>query len=209
MVKYSRRVLGFYLTTATTLTALLTGCGSIPTPAVNRISPPASPAPAATVVATPALLDNGWYQYTDPEIGYSFSYPPETRVKIGKSRFGNHSARLQFKLPGVAGYQGMVIRVEGNPNDLPIEQMLAQLYERSAQELAPEELLSQVEVITVAGLPGIKTSILPTNTEFSILFLHNNRVYTLAPVHGPSDNTVDPAALALFYEIIETFTVNP
>jgi hypothetical protein len=160
-------------------------------------------------VVTPAVLDNGWYQYTDPEMGYSFSYPPETRVKIGKSRFGNHSAQLQFKLPGMVGYQGMVIRVEGNPNDLPIEQMLAQLYERSAQELAPEELLSQVEVVTVAGLPGIKTSILPTNTEFSILFLHNNRVYTLAPVHGPSANTVDPAALALFYEIVESFTVNP
>src|SRR5688500_1434216 len=127
--------------------ALLTGCGSIPTPVVNRATPPSSPAPAGTVVVTPEVLDNGWYQYSDPEIGYSFSYPPDTRVKIGKSRFGNHSARLQFKLPGVVGYQGMVIRVEANPNDLPLDQMLAQLYEQSAQELAPEELLSQVEVI--------------------------------------------------------------
>ena len=69
--------------------------------------------------------------------------------------------------------------------------------------------LTTVEVITVAGLPGIKTSILPTNTEFSILFLYNNRVYTLAPVHGPSANAVDPKALALFYEVLETFEVKP
>lgn len=186
---------------------LLLGCTSIPQPQVNEAASPPSPQPAVTVVVTPQLLDNGWYQYTDPELGYSFSYPPDTRVKIGKSRFGNHSARLQFKLPGVIGYQGMVIRVEGNPNDLPIEQMLAQLYQRSAQEVAPEQLLSQVEVVTVAGLPAIKTSILPTNTEFSILFLYNQRVYTLAPVHGPSTNTVDPQALALFNQIVESFKV--
>jgi len=209
MVKSYRLTFGLYLTTLTALIALLIGCNPASTPMVNRATPLASPGPAVTVVVTPAVLDTGWYQYTDPELGYSFNYPPETQVKIGKSRFGNHSARLQFKLPGVVGYQGMVIRVEGNPNDLPIEQMLAQLYERSAQELAPEELLSQVEVIMVAGQPGIKTSILPTNTEFSILFLYNNRVYTLAPVHGPSANAVDPKALSLFYEVLETFEVKP
>lgn len=209
MAKHYHLILSFYLTTLTALIALLAGCSSVPTPLVNRATPLASPGQTVTVVVTPAMLDNGWYRYTDPELGYSFNYPSETRVKIGKSRFGNHSARLQFKLPGVVGYQGMVIRVEGNPNDLPIEQMLAQLYERSAQELAPEELLSQVEVITVAGLPGIKTSILPTNTEFSILFLYNNRVYTLAPVHGSSANAVDPKALSLFYEVLETFEVKP
>lgn len=186
---------------------LLFGCTSIPQPQVNEAAPPSSPVPVVTVVVTPKVLDSGWYQYTDPELGYSFSYPPETRVKIGKSRFGNHSAQLQFKLPGVIGYQGMVIRVEGNPNDLPIEQMLAQLYQRSAQEVAPEKLLSEVEVVTVAGLPGIKTSILPTNTEFSILFLYNQRVYTLAPVHGPSTNAVDPQALVLFNQIVESFKV--
>lgn len=209
MTNYGHQSGCFYLAILTMLILLITGCSSAPTPLVNEATPLASPRSAATVVVTPVVLANGWYQYTDQELGYSFSYPPETRVKIGRSRFGNHSAQLQFKLPGVLGYQGMVIRVEGNPNDLPIEQMLNQLYERSAQEVAPEELLSQVEVITVAGLPGLKTSILPTNTEFSILFLHNNRVYTLAPVHGPSAAAVDPTALALFYEIVETFEVKP
>ncbi|MBE7550429.1 MAG: hypothetical protein HS126_05060 [Anaerolineales bacterium] len=197
-----------YFTAVAVLLTLLSGCNSIPQPQVNEAAPPPSPQPAVTVVVTPELLDNGWYRYTDPELGYSFSYPAETRLKIGKSRFGNHSAQLQFKLPGVVGYQGMVIRVEGNPNDLPIEQMLAQLYQRSAQEIAPEDLLSQVEVITVAGLPGIKTSILPTNTEFSILFLYNQRVYTLAPVHSSTTNAVDPQALELFYQIVESFKVN-
>jgi hypothetical protein len=208
MIKSYRLILGFHLAALGILTALLIGCNSTLRPELNPSTSIASPAPAATVVVTPEVLDNGWYQYTDPELGYSFSYPPETRLKIGKSRFGNHSARLQFKVPGVVGYQGMVLRVEGNPNDLPIEQMLAQVYERSAQEVAPEELLSQVEVITVAGLPGLKTTILPTNNEFSILFLYNQRLYTLAPVHGPSTNAVDPQALDLFYQIVETFKVN-
>jgi hypothetical protein len=207
MIKSNGLTLGFYLAVLGILTALLAGCNSTLRPELIQSTPLVSPAPAVTLVVTPEVLDNGWYQYTDPELGYSFSYPPETRLKIGKSRFGNHSARLQFKVPGVVGYQGMVLRVEGNPNDLPIEHMLAQVYERSAQEVAPEELLSQVEVITVAGLPGLKTTILPTNNEFSILFLYNQRLYTLAPVHGPSTNAVDPQALDLFYQIVETFKV--
>jgi hypothetical protein len=202
-----KTTLALYLGALGIVMALLAGCNSTLRPDLSQSTPLASPAPAATVVVTPQVLDNGWYQYTDPELGYSFSYPPETRLKIGKSRFGNHSARLQFKVPDVVGYQGMVIRVEGNPNDLPIEQMLAQVYERSAQEVAPEELLSQVEVITVAGLPGLKTTILPTNNEFSILFLYNRQFYTLAPVHGPSANAVDPRALELFNQIVETFKV--
>ncbi|MCK6627465.1 MAG: hypothetical protein L6R45_20090 [Anaerolineae bacterium] len=158
---------------------------------------------------TPIVLNNGWYQYVDPDLGYSFNYPPQTRVKIGQSRFGNHSAQLQFKLPGVIGYQGMVIKVQANPNDLPLEQMLAQLYQQSAQEIAPEELLKQVELIRVAGQPALKTSILPLNTEFSILFLHNNRVYIIAPVHGPSATGAAPEALALFDQILETVRLNP
>lgn len=190
------------------IAALLVGCGSVPRPELASAIPLASPAPAKTVMVTPIALDNGWHQYSDSEAGYSFSCPPETRVKMGQSRFGNWSAQLQFRLPD-GGYQGMVIRVEANPQDLPLEQMLAQLYERSAQEIAPAELLKQVEVITVAGLPAIKTSILPTNSEFSILFLYNNRVYILAPVHGPAAGEMDPEALALFNQIVETFTITP
>lgn len=188
--------------------ALLTACGTSPRPEVNAQAS-VSPVPVVTALVTPAVLDNGWYQYVDPDVGYSFSYPAETRVKIGQSRFGNHSARLQFKLPSVIGYQGMVIKIQSNANDLPLEQMLAELYQQSAQEIAPEELLSQVELITVAGQPALKTSILPLNTEFSILFLHNNRVYIVAPVHGPSARQVPPEALALFYQILETVRVNP
>ena len=198
-----------YWITIIAIAGLVVGCGSTPRPELASAIPLASPMPARTVVVTPAVLDNGWYQYSDLEAGYSFSCPPETRVKIGQSRFGNRSAQLQFRLPGGGSYQGMVIRVEANPQDLPIEQMLAQLYERSAQEIAPEALLRQVEVITVAGLPAIKTTILPTNTEFSILFLYNNRVYTLAPVHGPAAGEMNPEALELFNQIVETLTITP
>jgi hypothetical protein len=191
------------------LIALLVGCGASLRPEVNTPVAASTPAPAITRVVTPRVLDNGWYQYTEPTIGYSFSYPPQTKVKIGQSRFGNHTAQLQFKLPDVTGYQGMVIRVQANPNDLPIDQILAQLYQQSTQEIAPEDLLNQVEVMTVAGQPALKTSILPLNTEFSILFLHHNRVYILAPVHGPTTSAVDPQALELFYQILETFAVKP
>lgn len=186
----------------------LAGCGVTARPQVN-LPDTASPVPVVTAVVTPAILDNGWYQYVDPDLGYSFSYPPETRVKIGQSRFGNHSAQFQFKGPGLVGYQGMVIKIQANANDLPLDQMLAELYQQSAQEIGPEELLSQVEVMTVAGQPALKTSILPLNTEFSILFLHNNLVYIVAPVHGPSASKVAPEALELFYQILDTVQVNP
>lgn len=185
----------------------LAGCNSALRPTIDAtaaLTPSTSP---VTTVATPIVLENGWYQYRDPDYGYSFSYPPETRVKIGKSHFGNHSAQLQFRLPGVTGYQGIVIRVWANPQDSSLEEMLAKLYEQSAQELAPAELLQQVELTTVAGLPAIKTSILPTNTEFSLLFLYQDKVYLLAPVHGPTASQVNPQALDLFYQVVNTLAV--
>lgn len=197
-----------YLSVIVMLALFLASCGTSSRPEVNAPGS-ASPVLVVTAVVTPAVLDNGWYHYVDPDIGYSFSYPPQTKVKIGQSRFGNHSAQLQFKLPDLVGYQGMVIKIQANANDLPLDQMLAELYQQSAQEIAPEELLSQVEVITVAGQPALKTTILPFNTEFSILFLHNNRVYIAAPVHGPSTSKVAPEALELFYQILETVKVNP
>jgi len=182
-----------------------------PTPQVP-ITPYPSPAPSPTptATATPIVLPNGWYLYTDPQAGYSFSYPPDAHLSVSQSVLDSYrTVGVAFRLPGVHGYQGMVIRVEPNPQRLPVDRILAQLYTRSAQKPPPDNLSSQVESITVAGLPAVRTSVLPTNTEFYILLPHGDKVYMIAPVHGPAADTVDSKALSLFYRILTTFTVNP
>jgi len=182
-----------------------------PTPQVSITPYPSpTPPPTPTVTATPIVLPNGWYLYTDPEAGYSFSYPPDAHLSVSQGVLDSYSAvGVAFRLPGVHGYQGMVIRVEPNPRRLPVDRILAQLYTRSAQKPPPDNLSSQVEPITVAGLPAVRTSVLPTNTEFYILLPHGGKVYMIAPVHGPAAAAVDSKALGLFYRILTTFTVNP
>ncbi len=182
------------------LLAALSGCGNTPLPETN-----VGEAPQVTPVAvTPVTLANGWQRYHDPDLGFSFSYPPETRLTSGKNKFGTTIHRLQFRLPGVNNYQGMVIRAEENPENLPVEAIVSRLYEQSTQELVPEELLAQLEPITVAGLPAIKTDLLATNAEFSILFLHQGRIFILAPVHDAALTQVDNQALDLFYQVVQT-----
>ena len=87
----------------------LMGCAGMPVDAPSVET-------AATALPT-ALTDvtAGWETYTDAEAGYTLRYPPGMHFSAGKSRAGVYTARLQFRIPGVQGYQGMLIRVEPNP----------------------------------------------------------------------------------------------
>lgn len=182
-----------------------------PTPQVP-ITPYPSPAPSPTptATATPIVLPNGWYLYTDPQAGYSFSYPPNAHLSVSQDVDSSYkTVNIAFELPRTYGYQGLVIRVEDNPQKLPIDGFLAQLYVKRMHKPPPDNLPSLIEPTIVAGLPAFKTSVLPDVSEFHIFLLHGTKVYEFAPVHDAAVTTMDPKALALFHRILATFTLNP
>ena len=86
--------------------------------------------PTATLLPTPAIPE-GWLAFRDPEAECTFCYPADADMKAGKSRLGIYTIRLQFRMPDVTGYQGMVIHVVPITDSSSMDDIWAQLYESS------------------------------------------------------------------------------
>lgn len=193
------------------LVMALVSCTPQPAPAVSEPLPTGTLVAAPTVTATllPTLASpEDWLVFCDPEAECTFSYPADADLKAGKSRFGIHTIRLQFRMPDVTGYQGMVIHVVPMTDSYRMDDILAQLYESSPQELSLDEWLAQLEPTTVGDQTGFKTPCAEGNSDFSIVIPHEDKVYIAAPVHDIAATCVGPQALELFYRVLETFIVN-
>lgn len=172
----------------------------------------ATPAPAASeqaaaAAATPALGGTrAWHSYTDRGLGYTLSFPQNVEFSSGTSKAGIYTARLQFQVPGVDGYQGMVLRVEPNPGRRGIEQVAEDLYRRNLLEEPPPDWARQLGRVTVGGLAGVQMG---DESNFSLVVPYEDRVYILAPVHDTATRVSDPQALALFYQILATLRFAP
>jgi hypothetical protein len=196
---------------AVLLVMTLVSCSSQPAPAVTEPLPTVtaeatSPA-RATPLPTPASPED-WLVFCDPEAECTFSYPADADLKAGKSRFGIYTIRLQFRMPDVTGYQGMVIHVVPITDSSSMDDILAQLYESSPQELSLDQWLTQLEPTTVGSQTGFKTPCAEGSSDFSIVIPREDKVYIAAPVHDIAATCVGPQALELFYRVLETFIVN-
>jgi hypothetical protein len=193
------------------LVMALISCTPQPTAVVTKPLPTATlvaaPATTATPLPTPTSPED-WLVFCDPEAGCTFSYPADADFEAGKSRFGIYTIRLQFRMPDVMGYQGMVIHVVPMTDSSSMDDILAQLYESSPQDLSFDEWMAQLEPTTVGSQTGFKTPCAEGSSDFSIVIPHENKVYIAAPVHDIAAICVDPQTLELFYRVLETFIVN-
>jgi hypothetical protein len=180
--------------------ALLAGCAT-PAPQIDAI------ATAAPLVATAApAVAAEWSSFTEPILGYTIRYPRDTVITSGVSPAGVYTTRLQFRVPGVDGYQGMVIRVEPNPEGRGLEEVIPQLYEDYLLGEAPEDLLAGLPRQTIAGLTAAQVG---SGGDFSLVLPIGDVVYVIAPVHDLTTTSIDPQALELFYQILSTMQVAP
>jgi hypothetical protein len=170
----------------------------------GTLEPGASPA-ATAAGGSRADPFAGWLTYTDPATGYSIRYPPDAHFSAGRSAAGIYTARIQFRLPDVAGYQGMVLRVEPNPAGAGIEQVLPQLYQKTLQASSLQDLLAAAQAITVNESAGVRVQ--GAGGDFTIVVPYGKQVYILAPVHDVTTTAPDPAALEVFERIVESFRV--
>jgi hypothetical protein len=167
----------------------------------------AAPTTTATSLQTPGNPED-WLVFCDPEAGCTFSYPADADFQAGKSKFGIYTIRLQFRMPDVMGYQGMVIHVVPVTDSSSLDDILAQLYESSPQDLSLDEWLAQLEPTTVGSQTGFRTPCAEGSSDFSIVIPHEDKVYIAAPVHDIAAICVDPQSLELFYRVLETFIMN-
>jgi hypothetical protein len=196
---------------AVLLVMTLVSCTPQPTLVVTEPLPTATlvAAPAATAAPLPAPTSpEDWLVFCDPEAGCTFSYPADADFKAGKNRFGIYTIRLQFRMPDVTGYQGMVIHVVPVTDSSSMDDILAQLYESSPRDLSLDEWLTQLEPTTIGSQTGFKTPCAEGSSDFSIVIPREDKVYIAAPVHDIAATCVGPQALELFYRVLETFIVN-
>jgi hypothetical protein len=183
------------------LAVALISCTPQPAPALTQHVPTSTPLPTS---ANP----EDWLVFCDPEAGCTFSYPADADFQAGESKFGIYTIRLQFQMPDVMGYQGMVIHVVPMTDSSSVDDILAQLYESSPQDLSLDEWMAQLEPTTVGSQTGFKTPCAEGSSDFSIVIPHESKVYIAAPVHDIAAMCVNPQTLEMFYRVLETFIVN-
>jgi hypothetical protein len=190
------------------LALLLVGCRSQPqntAPSTLASVPnPQAQVPAQPSTPTPVVLENGWYLYTDPEGEFSFSYPPTALVSAGQNPVdSSKNITIQFLLPDRT-YQGMSLRVEPNPKQTQGFAIAEQLYEKNTQKPATAKFKNSLETIQVGGLPAVKAVLPGTNTEITLIIPYEKKVLFASPVHDTSATQVDPEALELFYQVLNS-----
>jgi hypothetical protein len=203
------RVVDVWVLGAVLVVMALVSCTPQPAPAVTE---PLSAVtlgaePTATLLPTPAIPE-GWLAFRVPEAQCTFCYPADADLKAGKSRLGIYTIRLQFRMPDVTGYQGMVIHVVPVTDSSSMDDIWAQLYESSPQALSLDEWLAQLEPTTVGSQTGFKTPCAGDSSDFSIVIPLEDKAYIATPVHDIAATCVDPQTLELFYQVLETFIVN-
>lgn len=170
-------------------------------------SNPVQPVPQATVgaidTALPAIAAR-WTTYTDAALGYSLSFPDDAEFSSGTAKNGIYTARIQFRIPGVDGYQGMVLRAEPNPQHAEIEALVQDIYRRGFPGEQPPAISSTTRPVTVAALPAIQIG---EGGDFTLVVPYADYVYVIAPVHGLATTSIDPQALALFYQVLATLEI--
>ena len=204
------------------LALLVTRCTPITRPTApltnvavtNQVKPPPTVITNRAVsttrilTATQAIIHGDWLTFTDAEAGYSIRYPANFILRSGKSKGEMYSTtHIVFNLPTVNIHQEMSIRVEPNPDNLPIGTIVKMVYEDLSNKSLSIQSADALEQITVAGTVAYKTTILPGNADFQILIPYDKKVYRLAMVHalGPSEST--PEAKTMFFALLATFQI--
>lgn len=179
-----------------------------PAPNISQTPNVSSTPPKPT--ATPLMTKDGWYLYVDKEVGYSFSYPRDAHIQLGKNPLHPYNAvTIFFPIPNSYGYHGMVIDVVENFEKLSPEDFAKSVYKSvSPNAIVPDNLLSKAETITVAGSSALKVQIPPTLTDFIIFLPYQDKMFKIHPSGDPF-NTGDTAkgeTLNLFYKVLGTLT---
>ena len=177
----------------------------------------ASAVPSPKPSATPEVLENGWYRFTDSEAGYSFDYPRSAlHISYGKNK-GEKYNHLFIQFTEIKGYgsQGMVLFIGPNPKRLSVEEFLTEFYAKKTKKssLPPLSRTDLGEFIIVGGRSAIKTDLvtseLPSSFSFHVVFVNDNKAFITGPTYGLMNaSEVAPESEELFMQVLNTFIFN-
>lgn len=83
-----------------------------PAPGEEKTTPTLTVSEKPTSTPFPTVLENGWYLYEDREIGFAFSYPPNSHFSSGTTKIHPYSMiDIAFIIPNQHTYYGIKIDI--------------------------------------------------------------------------------------------------
>ena len=159
------------------------------------------------ISASQAITYGSWLTFTDSEAEYSLRYPPNSYINSGQSKGQTYrTVDIGFQIPNQR-YQGMSIRVEPNPQNLPINQFLNEFYQKVKEAPLNVEAANSLEELEIASITAYKTNILYGDVQ--ILLPYNRKVYIFSLGYTIAGGGSSSEARAMFSQILGTFQVKP
>ena len=151
-----------------------------------------------------AVLNNGWYQFTERQAGYTINYPQNAYLTVSRDVALEYPQILiTLNLP--EDFQNIQIIVYSNPEKLSLKEIVLQnVYQEELLESEINKLA--LEPIKIAGLDAMKlekTPFLP-----GIFISANSKVYFISlPMKMLMGDPPSPESVDLFCEVINTFSL--
>ena len=159
------------------------------------------------ISTTQAITLSSWLTFTDLEAKYSLRYPPNSYINSGQSKGQTYrTLGIGFQIPNQR-YQGMSVRVEPNPQNLPIDKFFSVLYQKinnNPLDLPASHMLEQIEF---ANMAAYKTKGL--YGDIQILLPYKDKVYFFSLGYGIAGGASSPEAETIFFQILDTFQIIP
>ncbi len=155
---------------------------------------------------TPEVLGNGWYRFTDTDAGYSISYLPSALLDA-QNQAGLEFRKATILFPSSVGeeLQAMEILVYSNRERSSLPDLIRKkIYHGRLPRNINTVALTPVKI---AGLDAAKLEMV--HFYPGMLFSAKGRIYFVAlPMNMMWGNPPTAASVDLFYQIIETFSLN-
>lgn len=156
----------------------------------------------------PADVTADWPVYTDLEAGYSIRYPPDAYFHSGRDPRNRYkTVSIDFNVRGY-GYQGMVISVIENSDNLTLEQYLKNRGKEDTkqEERALAQYLSAVEEIQVGNLSALWSKA-DQRSDLYVATAHQDKIFVFAVSGSMAERVTGPETKDLAYKILSSFTI--
>jgi hypothetical protein len=175
--------------------------------------PPQDPNNLKITPTVPPIAADGWYIFSDPEVGYSFHYPPGSHLSAGKGpRYPFTAIELEVRVPDEVSYHGLSISVQPNPAALSPAEFAVRTYSQLAPGInPPPDFARNAGSVRVGKATALKVVIPPTLSEFTLFLPYKDKMLIIAPVRNQTvlDDPVKTRAGEIFENILETFVFDP
>ncbi len=155
---------------------------------------------------TPQVLENGWEGFTHQEAGYSISFPAGTKFWLNQSDPPNYERLEIYINTEMSKGGGNSISISAYPNEA--EESVTDILEMKDHRWIStgENENIKITLEEVSGFDAIK--VIGKGKDPGIILAQNNIYEITLRYNMLSGMPPLPEAQELFYEILDTFTIN-